>query len=190
MMTRSTMTVIGSITSLPLSREGTRHARVSGARRAARRSRAGCHHASVTKRTRGVLGLTVVLIALLALGAGCGGSATGGSPDLDGSRWKLTSWAEPDPIPRSATITARVLRGPGGGHRRGQPLQRLGHAGTDGSFAVDAPISTKMAGPEDAMAAESAYLQRLQAATSYQVDGDTLVLNDADGQPSLTFTRA
>ena len=56
-------------------------------------------------------------------------------------------------------------------------------SGTDGSFAIDAPISTKMAGPEDAMAAESAYLPRLQAATSYQVDGDTLVLDDADGQP-------
>ena len=40
------------------------------------------------------------------------------------------------------------------------------------------------------MAAESAYLRRLQAATSYQVDGDTLVLNDADGQSSLTFARA
>ena len=39
------------------------------------------------------------------------------------------------------------------------------------------------------MAAESSYLRRLQAATSYQIDGDTLVINDADGQPSLTFTR-
>ena len=42
----------------------------------------------------------------------------------------------------------------------------------------------------DATAAEIAYLKRLQAATSYGVDGDTLVINDADGQPSLTFTRA
>lgn len=40
------------------------------------------------------------------------------------------------------------------------------------------------------MAAETAYLNRLQAATSYSVDGDTLVINDADGQPSLTFTRS
>jgi heat shock protein HslJ len=62
--------------------------------------------------------------------------------------------------------------------------------GTDGSFSVDAPISTKMAGPEDAMAAEKAYLTRLQAATTYRVDGDTLMLADTDGQPSLTFTRA
>jgi heat shock protein HslJ len=47
-----------------------------------------------------------------------------------------------------------------------------------------------MAGPADAMAAEASYLRRLEAATSYRVDGDTLVLGDADGQPSLTFTRS
>jgi hypothetical protein len=35
-----------------------------------------------------------------------------------------------------------------------------------------------------------AYLKRLQAATSYRIEGDTLVINDADGQSSLTFTRA
>ena len=40
------------------------------------------------------------------------------------------------------------------------------------------------------MAAEKVYLTRLQAATTYRVDGDTLMLADADGQPSLTFTRA
>ena len=60
---------------------------------------------------------------------------------------------------------------------------------TDGSFAIDHPVSTMMAGPEDAMKAETTYLTRLQAATSYAIDGDTLVLNDAKGQPSLTFTR-
>jgi len=132
----------------------------------------------------------VVLIALLALEAGCGTGTASEEPPLDGSRWTLTSWAEPDPIPDSATITAQFSEGRVAGTSGVNQYSASVTSSTDGSFAIDAPISTKMAGPEDAMAAESAYLQRLQAATSYQVDGDTLLLNDADGQPSLTFTRA
>ena len=132
----------------------------------------------------------MVLISLLALGAGCSGSAAGEEPPLDGTRWNLTSWAEPDPIPISATITAEFSEGRVAGNSGVNQYSASVTSGTDGSFAIDAPISTKMAGPEDAMAAESTYLRRLEAATSYQVDGDTLVLNDADGQPSLTFTRA
>ena len=63
-------------------------------------------------------------------------------------------------------------------------------AGPDGSLAVDPPISTKMAGPADATAAEQAFLARLQSATSYRVVDDSLMIEDADGQSSLTFTRA
>ena len=132
----------------------------------------------------------MVLISLLALGAGCSGSAAGEEPPLDGTRWNLTSWAEPDPIPISATITAEFSEGRVAGNSGINQYSASVTSSTDGSFSVDAPISTKMAGPEDAMAAESTYLRRLEAATSYQVDGDTLVVNDADGQPSLTFTRA
>ena len=156
----------------------------------ARAGRSGCHHASVSKRTSHVLGLTVVLICLLALSAGCGNDAAGEEPPLDGTRWNLTSWAEPDPVPISATITAEFSEGRVAGTSGVNRYNASVTSGPDGSFAVDAPISTKMAGPADAMAAESSYLRRLQAATSYQVDGDTLVINDADGQPSLTFTRA
>jgi heat shock protein HslJ len=131
----------------------------------------------------------VVLICVLVLGAGCGGSDPE-QPALDGSSWTLSSWAEPATIPGSVTITAEFADGRVAG-RSGVNRYTAGvTSGTDGSFAVEAPISTKMAGPQEAMAAESAYLKRLQGATSYEVDGDTLVINDADGEPSLTFTRA
>ncbi|HEY5787923.1 MAG TPA: META domain-containing protein [Microlunatus sp.] len=144
----------------------------------------------MTKRTKRVLGLTVVLISLLVLGAGCGDGPSGEEPALDGTSWKLTSWAEPDPLPGSASITAEFANSRVAGTSGVNRYNASVTSGTDGSLAVDAPISTKMAGPADVMAAESAYLRRLQAATSYQVDGDTLVINDADGQLSLTFARA
>ena len=135
------------------------------------------------------VGAGAVLTALLVLGAGCS-APSGEQPTLDGTAWRLTSWAEPDPIPASATITAEFaddrIAGSAGVNRYNAAVS----SSSDGSLTIDRPVSTRMAGPEDAMAAESAYLKRLQAATSYQVEGDALVINDADGQSSLTFTRA
>jgi heat shock protein HslJ len=133
-------------------------------------------------------GLTVVLIAVLLLGVGCGSAGTQ-QPALDGTTWRLTSWAEPDPIPATASVTAEFADGRVAGSAGVNRYNAAVAAGTDGSFAIDQPVVTKMAGPAEAMAAEAAYLRRLQAATSYAIDGDTLVINDADGQSSLTFTR-
>lgn len=148
----------------------------------------GCHHPFVANRTS-VAKLTVVLLWVLLLGAGCGISSNE-QPALDGTSWTLTSWAEPDPIPAGVTITAEFsdgrVAGSAGVNRYGAAVT----SGTDGSFTIDPAVTTRMAGPADAMAAETAYLERLQAATSYSVDGDTLVINDADGESSLIFNRA
>lgn len=132
--------------------------------------------------------LTVVLISLVVLSAGC--SSSKDQPALDGTSWKLTSWAEPDPIPASATITAEFADGGVSGTSGVNRYRAEVTSSTDGTFSIGPALSTKMAGPEDAMAAETAYLKRLQEATSYTIEGDTLRINDADGQPSLTFTRA
>jgi heat shock protein HslJ len=129
-----------------------------------------------------------VLIALFVLGGGCGSSANE-QPALDGTSWKLTSWAEPDPVPGTATMTAEFADGRIAGTAGVNRYNAAVTSGADGSFTIDESVVTKMAGPAEAMAAEAAYLQRLQTATSYRVDGDTLVINDADGQSSLTFTR-
>ncbi|MDV0442344.1 META domain-containing protein [Methanorbis furvi] len=59
--------------------------------------------------------------------------------------------------------------------------------GTTISFG---PIgSTKMAGPESAMNAESAYFAALANATGYKYGSSTLELTDADGNTLLTFVR-
>ena len=151
------------------------------------RPRRRCHHRCVANRTIRV-GLTVLVLCAFALSSGCNASTK--QPDLNGTAWQLTSWAEPKPIPASVTITAEFaddrVSGSAGINRYNAGVA----AGSDGSFSIDQPVTTKMAGAGDATVAEMAYLKRLQAATSYGVDGDTLVINDADGQPSLTFTRA
>lgn len=133
------------------------------------------------------LRLGAILLLLLGLTAACGSPAQ--QPALDGTTWTLTAWAEPEPIPAGVTITAEFADGRVTGTSGVNRYNGSVESGVDGSFAIDQPISTKMAGPEDAMKAEAIYLQRLEDATSYAIDGDTLVVSDADGQPSLTFTR-
>lgn len=134
------------------------------------------------------MSLGVILLLILGLAAACGSPAE--QPTLDGTSWKLTAWAEPEPIPAGVTITAEFADGRVAGTSGVNRYNGAVESSADGSFAIDQPVSTMMAGPEDAMKAEATYLQRLQEATSYAIDGDTLVINDADGQPSLTFTRA
>lgn len=49
-------------------------------------------------------------------------------------------------------------------------------------MTIDAKIvSTKMAGPDDVMAQETAYLAALPQTATYEIDGDTLWLRDANG---------
>ncbi len=51
-----------------------------------------------------------------------------------------------------------------------------------GKIAISPAIaSTEMAGPEDLMAQEEAYLQALPRATTYKVEGSRLMLRDSAG---------
>lgn len=136
-----------------------------------------------------LLGLALSVLTLLTLSGGCADTASE-QPGLDGTSWHLTGWAEPDPLPRSVSISAEFTDGRVAGNAGVNRYNASVTAGPDGSLAVDPPISTKMAGPADATAAEQAFLARLQSATSYRVVDDSLMIEDADGQSSLTFTRA
>jgi heat shock protein HslJ len=58
----------------------------------------------------------------------------------------------------------------------------------DGRLDFGPLAGTKMAGPPEAMALESDFLARLDAASTYQVEGDTLRLWAGDNE-ALTFAR-
>lgn len=57
-----------------------------------------------------------------------------------------------------------------------------------GNLKFGPMASTKMAGPDDAMAAEAVYLNLLERVTSYRMSGDQLVLLGSQ-QELLTFAR-
>ncbi len=109
---------------------------------------------------------------------------------LKGTSWKLTGWSEsfswPADVTISAAFDASTVSGNSGVNSYSGPYERDG----SGAFTAGPIASTMMAGSEAAMKAEQAYVRRLEAARSYAVRGDTLVLKDADGKDSLTFTAA
>ena len=141
-----------------------------------------------------------VLLAVLAVSAGCGGSSggsSGGGDDsstsaaaLAGTSWRLTGWSVSSQDPNHFTITAEFKDGRIGGtsavNQYGGPYT----AGDDGSIAFGDLVSTMMAGPEPDMKAERTYLDLLAAAKKFRIEGDTLTLSGAQGNDSLIYSRA
>ena len=58
-----------------------------------------------------------------------------------------------------------------------------------GSLRIGPLVSTQMAGPPAAMAAETAYLDALERAGGYISDGTTLTISAANGDPLLEYAR-
>jgi heat shock protein HslJ len=61
---------------------------------------------------------------------------------------------------------------------------------TSPKLAVRKLATTKKAGPPQAMAQETRFLQRLRSAIRYQIDGDRLTLSDESGAHRLLFEAA
>lgn len=107
---------------------------------------------------------------------------------LDHTSWTLTEWGEGTGVPESVIITAEFadgkLYGTSGVNRYNCSVT------TDGPGVVSfGPVmSTMMAGPELSMASEQVFIRRLEAATGYRLGEAQLVLTDAAGADSLSFT--
>ncbi|HJW76569.1 MAG TPA: META domain-containing protein [Thermoleophilia bacterium] len=137
-------------------------------------------------RRDAVVGTCIAAVVIaVAVMAGC--SSEPEQPALDGTSWKLTAWAESSPIPADVTITATFADGKVSGNSGVNTYGGTYESDTSGAFSAGPLASTMMAGPEEAMKAETAYLRRLDAAESYAITDSTLVLKDADGKDSLTF---
>ena len=150
----------------------------------------------MSRCTRSLLALTLLVVAVALVTVACGGSGSG-AHSLEGTSWRLTGWTLNSLAPDQFTITAAFAAGKisgtsavntyGGAYSSGAG----GATGTGpgGAFSVGQLASTEMAGPEPAMRAERAYITLLTQARSFKVAGDTLTLYDANGNPSLIFAR-
>ncbi|MGV8967984.1 MAG: META domain-containing protein [Cellulomonas sp.] len=127
------------------------------------------------------------LAILLAGGAVFAMTRSGGGASLKGTSWALTAASDSSFDPATVTITAEFtdtqISGSSGVNRYSGGYT----TSSSGDFSVGQLISTLMAGPEADMQAETAYLKLLAAATTYRVEGDQLILLNADGTEDLTY---
>ena len=138
-----------------------------------------------------------LLLLLLPLFTGCddtsddsGSSSDDATPvaaSLDGSSWKLMAWSEATPIPAGVTITARFASGQISGSSAVNSYDGPYSASADGTFSIEWLRSTLMGGTPEAMQAESQYLQLLNNACRYRVDGGQLTLSNDSGLALLIY---
>ena len=150
------------------------------------------------KRVAVVVAGSVLLAAVLVIGAGCGSGGSSGDGDggstsagaLAGTSWRLTGWSVSSQDPNDFTITAEFKDGRIGGtsavNQYGGPYT----AGDDGSFSVGDLVSTMMAGPEPDMKAEQIYLELLAAARKFRHRGRHADALGRPGNDSLIYTRS
>lgn len=142
--------------------------------------------------TRQVLIRVLVVSTGLAVAgftlAGC--DALGNRASLDGTAWRLVAWPESALDPQDFTITAEFEDGRVGGTSAVNSYSGEYRTGSGGSFSVGEIVQTLMAGPEEDMRAEAAYLERLRTAGSYRLDDTRLTLYDSGGNESLVFEAA
>ncbi len=117
--------------------------------------------------------------------AGC---ASDGQPELGGTSWKLSGWEESFAWPADVTITATFADSVVSGTSGVNTYSGGYESDSSGFFSAGPLAGTMMAGPEDAMKAEAAFVKRLDSAESYSITAGKLVLRDADGNESLAFT--
>jgi len=132
--------------------------------------------------------LAVALLIVVSLVAMVGCWSAGST--LDGTQWKLTGWTLSSLRPSDFAISAKFdggqISGNGGVNSYSGPYE----VGPGDSFSVGPLASTRMAGPEPAMRAESGYMTLLGQAKTYKIADGKLTLYDAGGNESLSFEAA
>jgi inhibitor of cysteine peptidase len=109
---------------------------------------------------------------------------------LEGTSWKLEGWSISSLYPGNFEITATFKDGSVSGKSAVNQYSGPYVAGKNGSFSVGAIISTKMAGPEPAMRAETIYFELLSQARNYRITNGRLILLDANLNEQLIFAPA
>lgn len=133
------------------------------------------------------LRVIAVLTLLAILMTGCAVPQT--TTDLNGTSWRLEAWSVSAINPADHEITAQFEDGQIGDTSAGNTYRGPYTTTSAGEFKVGELVSTKMAGSEAAMQAETTYLELLGQVRRYSLSGDTLSLLDNGGNELLVFAQ-
>jgi heat shock protein HslJ len=156
--------------------------------------------ASMPRRRRDMAAAIVVALTIALVAVACGGSATptpstaaSGGASLDGT-WILHSYVSPGGT--QANVPAAVLPSltfqgnAATGNAGCNTYSGIANIGTNpNTISFSQVQSTKVACPPPAGQIETLFLQALNLSTTYQRNGNELVLQAPGGKPSLTFAK-
>ena len=118
-------------------------------------------------------------------------TATGSSATLEGTIWKLVSYADNDgktvDVLAGTEVTALFQDGTVGG-TAGCNNYFANYEVDGNQLTVGVGGTTMMACPQPIMAQESAYMTNLAASAAYLITGDQLQIAGADGKTLLTYS--
>ena len=133
----------------------------------------------------------LVLIALSVVSIGCGGTKGGTGGQIEGVNWALESYKDrgamsgiTGDISIDALFEGGMVSGNSGINTYSAPYETSGS-----SLTIGPAVTTMMAGPEEIMAVEQAYLAALRQASSYTAMEDSLTIFDADGSELLSYMK-
>lgn len=129
-------------------------------------------------------------VVACAFATGCDSDNGAGGRTLAGTKWRLTAWSanlvNPARYSISADFDASDISG-----RSAVNLYGGSYTATDkGKFSIGDIAVTAMAGPPDAMRAESLYFDLLGQAREYELSETTLTLKNEGGQKLLIFVSS
>jgi heat shock protein HslJ len=135
------------------------------------------------------VGFAISSIVLLAsLAAGCGGDGNGDAADIENKPWQLTSATDltiPDGVVPSAAFSSGNVFGTAGCN-----TYRASYTLDGDSLEISEPAGTLIGCPPTVDELERAYLDALGQVATWELDGEELVLSDADGSELLRFEVA
>lgn len=141
------------------------------------------------KRMASSCAICLLVFGAVAFAAGCG-SENGAGGQLEDVNWVLRSYEDkgtmsdlPGDVRIDALFEGGRVGGSSGVNTYSAPYELSGSSLTIGPAAA-----TMMAGPEDLMAMEQAYLDALQRAASFAVTADELTILAEDGGELLVYT--
>ncbi|MDR3686419.1 MAG: META domain-containing protein [Coriobacteriia bacterium] len=112
---------------------------------------------------------------------------------LVGTNWKMVMYNNGhggfQGAESSATVTALFAKDGTVSGNGGVNQYNATYTSSDSTIKVGPIVSTKMAGPEDLMAQETAYLAALEKATTYAMEGDIMTLRDSTGAAMVGYRQ-
>jgi heat shock protein HslJ len=136
-----------------------------------------------------LLAATGLLLFSVVL-SGCG-TKGGSGGKFEGIRWMLESYSSGggmETVPQASTADVLFERGKVSGNS-GVNTFSGSYQVSGSSLTVSKLASTMMAGPQDLMKLEQAYLADLQKVASYTAGATDLTLYDRDGKLLLTYSK-